>query len=120
MIKVENLNFNKDIPDNLERNRILKDMGRILKDSVREIDIACRYTNDRFVVIFPDASIHSIKSYVQEIIENFKEFTEEEGLKFQASVVQGNSGRDRHDLLMLAEAAIKQAQSEGKIIYYKE
>jgi diguanylate cyclase (GGDEF)-like protein len=64
----------KEINDkygHLEGDNILKELGASINSSVREVDIACRYGGDEFVIICPDASETEARAICERILKNF-------------------------------------------------
>lgn len=51
---------------------LLSLLGRVLLESIREIDIACRYGGDEFCIIMPRTKIVDAKQVVERFIEKFK------------------------------------------------
>jgi len=63
----------KDINDNFgheEGDRVLKNVVKLLKSTLREIDIICRMGGDEFLLIFPDSSLQDASLIKGRINEN--------------------------------------------------
>lgn len=51
---------------------VLKAMGELLQESIRESDIACRYGGEEFLIIMPDASFEDTKKRAQQLKTQIK------------------------------------------------
>lgn len=51
---------------------LLKLVGKIIKASLRDTDIGCRYGGDEFAIILPRSSVESAEILAKRLIENFE------------------------------------------------
>ena len=56
-------------------DEVLKELGALLKSSLRDSDLAFRYGGDEFVVILPDTEREQAKRVAERIIERVKNYT---------------------------------------------
>ena len=66
----------KQINDNeghLKGDEVLRKIGQILKHTLREVDIPCRYGGDEFCIILPSCDIECATIVSQKIIQEFSE-----------------------------------------------
>jgi diguanylate cyclase (GGDEF)-like protein len=71
MLDLDNLKPINDNYGHLTGDRVLSQVGRLLKESIRSSDILCRYAGDEFVVILPEAGDKEAMGAVERIKENF-------------------------------------------------
>ena len=65
----------KELNDQLghaEGDRVLKEFGEMISQSIRKSDRAFRYGGDEFVVLLPDADEHGLRRVAQSIVENVR------------------------------------------------
>jgi len=63
----------KDINDTFgheEGDKVLKEVVKLLKSTLREIDIICRMGGDEFLLIFPDSSLKEAPLIKEKLIKN--------------------------------------------------
>lgn len=53
-------------------DEILKTVGRLIQDSLRETDIGCRYGGDEFALILPRSTLEDADIVTKRLIANFK------------------------------------------------
>lgn len=56
-------------------DKVLEDVGRVLIDSVRSIDIPCRYGGDEFCLILPRTQISDAKMICDRVLKRFDDQT---------------------------------------------
>ena len=62
-----------DIEGHIKGDEVLKKTGQILQNSIREVDIPCRYGGDEFAVILPNCNIQNANIICEKIIKAFNE-----------------------------------------------
>lgn len=119
MIDIDNFKTYNDTFGHLEGDRLLKSFGKILKSSLRVVDIVCRYAGDEFVVILPETGVSEakvaakkIKSAIEGGLSNQK-ITISVGL---AKYVGPNMSK--YDLILKADTALYEAKKQGKNTIY--
>lgn len=56
-------------------DQVLKDIGAVMKHTVRETDDVIRYGGDEFVIILPDISVKKIREKAEQILRNISGLT---------------------------------------------
>lgn len=115
MIDVDNFKSYNDTFGHLEGDTLLQAMSNVFKQSVREIDVVCRYAGDEFVVILPETDIPQAIF----IAERIKKAVEGFSLKRKVTVSIGigkctTHNTNRYDLIKRADMALSKAKKEGK------
>lgn len=112
-----------------ERNRLLQRLAEILKGTVREIDFVARYGEETFAFILPYAEEKEalkVAKRLQQALSDHLPFPEADSYSsfpFSMGIAVGlPKERKVDDLFYQAEAALIQAQKEGKnrIKIYKD
>jgi diguanylate cyclase (GGDEF)-like protein/PAS domain S-box-containing protein len=100
---------------------ILRELGNLLLEHVREEDIACRYGGDEFIIVLPDASQAVTHERAEFICEYAKQFhLQFEGRAFEAVTfslgiaVFPEDGVISADLLKVADDALYRAKRGGR------
>lgn len=105
----------------LAGSMVLKEMGALLKRSLRDVDIIIRYGGDEFTIILvetnPDAT-SSVCERLRRGIENHT-FLTEQGLNLRLTASLGyacypTDTSSKHDLLEMADKAMYQSKFSGK------
>jgi len=109
--KEVNDNFGHQAGDN-----VLSVIGGLILESIRKMDIACRYGGEELAVIMPNTDLSSSKIIAERIRKKIEEY-EFDGFKVTASI--GLSIFDSHannttDLVYLADIALYKAKMNGK------
>ena len=101
-------------------DQILRKIAQILKENIREIDIAARYGGEEFCVLLPDTDLEGAQ-YAAERIRQATEKTviEVYDNKVQATVSVGlatfsKNGETLEELLERADQALYKAKEEGR------
>lgn len=100
---------------------VLKEMGALLKRSLRDLDIIIRYGGDEFTIILvetnPDAT-SAVCERIRKGIENHT-FLRDQGLDLKLTASLGyacypTDTRSKHDLLEMADKAMYMSKYSGK------
>jgi diguanylate cyclase (GGDEF)-like protein len=102
-------------------SQVLIELGKVLIDSLRDVDIIARYGGDEFVVVLPETSVettHHIVKRLQKHIREFK-FLKKKGLKIKLTVSFGIAGfpvhaKNKEDLLKASDYAMYIAKNSGR------
>ncbi|MBL1142615.1 MAG: GGDEF domain-containing protein [Proteobacteria bacterium] len=108
-------NFKKinDSQGHIKGDEILQSIGQILKDNIREIDIACRYGGDEFCLIFPECNIENAKIVCKKIIKNFNLKYPDLSLSFGVVEATPNKYIDNNKIIRDADEKMYQAKKEA-------
>ena len=122
MIDIDNF---KQINDSLGHkvgDEILQDVGRLIKESIREIDVAARYGGEEFAVVLPYGGGQSVKKVgerIRALIED-QTFTVQgngEGRRVTVSVggaIFPDNADTADSLIESADSMLYKAKREGK------
>jgi diguanylate cyclase (GGDEF)-like protein len=97
-----------------EGNKILRSVGKILQETVREIDIACRYGGDEFAVILPETAREDARRIAERIRETIAGAAFARLVTASLGVGIYLKGINRHELTSRADMALCQAKRGGK------
>ena len=114
MVDVDELKPYNDTYGHLEGDKLLKRVAKTLMDSLREVDIVCRYGGDEFVVILPETDV----SHAEIVVEKIKKGIDRLQLKRKVTVSTGvakyTDNMNRYDLILQADAFLYEAKKEKK------
>ena len=121
MIDLDHFKLVNDTHGHLCGDRVLRDFGKILEESIRKYDVACRYGGEEFAVILPDTSLEKAAALCERFRERIKafEFTLEDltvhiTTSVGVAACQAGAAINREQLIDLADKALYQAKSEGR------
>lgn len=103
-------------------DRVLQDMARIIKDGIREVDLAARYGGEEFAVVLPYADTDGAMIVAQRILEAVRAYRLEDELAGRAEGITVSIGlatcpadNDQADhLIETADRLLYKAKSSGK------
>lgn len=108
-------NYN-DLYGHIAGDELLKEVGRIIKNSIRTADIPFRYGGDEFVILFPDTDLEDTFSVAERIRKNIEEEMKKRNVLLTCSFglalwpVDGVKGAE---LLNAADVAAFEAKHRG-------
>lgn len=114
MIDIDNFKMYNDTYGHLEGDALLKRMSTILSGNLREVDIACRYAGDEFVVILSETSMSSAKIVAEKIQKSFNNLDLKRAGSLSIGIAECQKTMDRHDLVLKADTALYLAKNGGK------
>jgi diguanylate cyclase (GGDEF)-like protein/PAS domain S-box-containing protein len=102
-------------------DEMLSELGRLLKNSIRVGDIACRYGGDEFLLILPNTQVDIARLRAEQLRNQVKTISvrNQAGKYLNISASFGiatwpDHGDSATDLLMVADAAMFRAKDEGR------
>jgi len=95
----------------LEGDRILKHIGKVLKDSLRKMDSAYRVGGEEFVIMLPHTSKEEAKNVAERIREVVHQLFYH---KYQITVSIGVADSTSDNILQEADQAMYRAKKNGK------
>lgn len=113
----------KSINDNyghVQGDSVLKEIGSILKDSTRKIDIVARYGGEEFAILSNDTSLNNTCILAEKIRKNVESYafrTEKQPLRVTISLGVASLAADAHnimDLIEMADSSLYQAKEGGR------
>lgn len=125
MIDIDDFKRCNDTYGHLVGDVVLRDVGRIMKECVREIDLIARYGGEEFSVILPETNRQGAwlvaERIRKRIAENvFKAY--DETLKITVSIgisVYPEDASDDRDLIERSDAALYAAKKAGKNVVWE-
>jgi len=100
---------------------LLHEVGRLLREKVRQSDISCRYGGEEFVLILPDSSLADTQQRVEQICGLVKELKIRHGDQLLGTITlsAGIAGAPEHgftapELLRAADNALYAAKQAGR------
>jgi len=103
-----------DTKGHVEGDRILKEIGMLLKEQVRSMDIACRYGGEEFTVILPETSQDAAFSIAERLRKSVEAAFSGLTTVSLGVVTCMNSSIDENTMIKHADAALYKAKSLGK------
>ncbi len=122
MIDIDNFKRYNDTHGHPKGNAVLRQLGEILRNQCREVDVVARYGGEEFSVIMPETSSEKVVETVNIIREKVATFpfegreTQPGGcitISVGISSYRGD-GQDAHALIEHADAALYKAKQMGK------
>ena len=103
-------------------DRVLQDMARIIKDGIREVDLAARYGGEEFAVVLPYADTDGAMIVAQRILETVRAYRPEgdlagqvEGITISIGLATCPADDDQADnLIKTADRLLYKAKASGK------
>ncbi len=118
------LDYFKSVNDthgHLMGSQVLIEVGKILLNSLRNVDVVARYGGDEFVAILPETDVETTFKITKRIHETFHKyvFLEKEGLDVKLTASFGIAGfpqhaKDKTSLIRLADQAMYKAKGMGR------
>lgn len=117
IIDIDNFKAINDTRGHLFGDLVLKELASLLKSSIREEDIACRYGGEEFLIIIPETNSEGALILGNRIRQCLKEtpFFTENGISFSGGTANyPENARDTMALVRAADMALYQAKDSGK------
>jgi diguanylate cyclase (GGDEF)-like protein len=108
---------------------LLREVGRVLGETLRKSDIACRYGGEEFVLVLPNSSLADIFERIEEIRLAVRELQIRHGdrllgaVTVSAGVAEAREGMTARELLREADEALYAAKHAGRdrvVLYEKK
>ncbi|MEW6418583.1 MAG: diguanylate cyclase [Nitrospirota bacterium] len=97
-------------------DELLREIGRLLKESVRANDLTFRYGGDEFIILFPNTELEDASSVVERVRKNIEEEMKERRISLTASFGLASwptDGARSNEILDAADAAAFLAKQRG-------
>ena len=120
MVDIDRFKEYNDRYGHLVGDVILKEVAKIIKDSLRQIDLVCRYGGEEFSIILTETDRTGAMFAAERIrqsVETRHIRAYDEDLKVTISIgisVFPSQGRDIHELLEKADQSLYQAKQTGR------
>jgi diguanylate cyclase (GGDEF)-like protein len=126
MIDLDNFKLINDRHGHLFGDWVLQAFARLLIDSIREKDVACRYGGDEFVVLMQDVDAKAL-AYIKKRIEaNVEEWIQNNkklkglGISIGTSIQQPGEFQDINSLIRSADKSMYSIKRTKKVGYLNE
>jgi len=125
MLDIDDFKKINDIYGHLVGDVVLKDIGRIIKENIREIDLACRYGGEEFAVMLPETSrdgAYSVAERIRKCAEESVFRAYDERLKLTVSLGVASYPDDSSNppgLIEAADEALYKGKRSGKNVVCK-
>lgn len=114
MLDVDNFKSYNDAFGHLEGDALLKGIAQILRGSLREVDILCRYAGDEFAIILPETDKEGAQKTSQRILDAIKQREFKKEVRLSIGVAIYYSGMNRQNFIRKADSALYEAKHQGK------
>jgi diguanylate cyclase (GGDEF)-like protein len=114
LIDLDNFKRYNDEKGHLEGDKVLIEYAKMMRSSVRDVDLICRYGGDEFIVVLPETD----KSFARAVAERIRKKIVKVGHKSKITLSIGVSaypldGEDKNSLVMSADKACYSAKKGG-------
>lgn len=121
MADIDNFKRVNDQFGHQQGDKVLNQVARILKQSLRAMDVAGRYGGEEFIMVFPDTDAETARE-IAERIRGRIESTFQSSCRITISMGMASypevEGKTRH-LIQIADQALYRAKREGKNQLYR-
>ena len=120
MCDIDNFKLINDTYGHPKGDIILKELGNIIKNNIRESDFAGRYGGEEFLIIFNTNNVELIKQRIDKINYEFANCGIIPNISFSAGISLFNQSKHIKEVIDEADSALYEAKNSGKnksIIY---
>ena len=114
MFDVDDLKSYNDVYGHLEGDRLLKEISRAVKESLRVVDVVCRYAGDEFMIILLETSILQVKVVAEKIKQAVSSLRLKRMITLSMGIATCRKNINVHDFILKTDQALYQAKKEGK------
>ena len=121
MMDLDHLKRINDFYGHAAGDAVLRELGKLIKRSIRISDIPCRYGGDEFLLVLPETSIETALMRAQKIARYFRELNIPFGTQtlgeFSVSIGIACTtlhGHTQQDLMDAADKALYKAKNAGR------
>jgi diguanylate cyclase (GGDEF)-like protein len=114
MLDLDNFKSYNDTFGHQEGDELLRNVGRIMKETLRETDLVCRYAGDEFCVVVSDISADDLRTVAQKIITAIGEFPFKRKVTMSIGIAKFQEGLSKKDFINKADEALYKAKHSGK------
>ena len=116
-LDMDHFKNHNDAYGHLAGDEVLKELGRIVHESVRRIDICFRYGGDEFAVLLPETDLQGTTKTAERIRKAVEAHTDLRGMPQTCSIgiaLWPTNGVMREEIIRSADAALYYAKQMGK------
>lgn len=122
LIDIDHFKWVNDCYGHLTGDETLKNLARIVRNSVRDSDLVARYGGDEFLIALPSSASDAVSALANRILADLKESpigTGDDAYVLTCSIGSATYPSDSpietcHDLIMLADQAMYAAKRAGR------
>lgn len=118
MIDIDDFKSYNDTFGHLQGDALLKKVGGVITENVREVDIACRYAGDEFVVILPQTEVKEARIVSEKIRKRIEQLSLKRKVTLSIGIAGFGKDMNRYDFILKADTALYNAKKEGKDTVY--
>lgn len=115
LIRIDIDNFRGVIKDlgQKKANQLLRRIGDAITRSLRDVDIACRYAGDEFIIILPEAGTETAKYIAHKIKKDITKINFVRPVTVSMGIAKYRENMDRYDLISKVTSALNIAKKKG-------
>lgn len=109
------LNHFKEYNDtfgHLEGDELLKRVAHVLHANIRNIDIACRYAGDEFVIILPETRFEQAGTITKKLRKKIEEIPSKHKVTISIGIAAYHKDMSRHDFILRADTKLYEAKRQ--------
>jgi len=114
MMCLENIGPDHSPFAHLEHDILLKEVGKVIKENLHNVDTAYHYVGDEFVVILPETMTSDAEMIAEKILRNSLELSFMQSMSLNIGIAEYGEGMNRRDLILKANSALYKAKKDGK------
>jgi len=114
MIDVDDFKSYNDTYGHLEGDTLLKKISKALRETLRNVDIVCRYAGDEFVVILPECKVSEAEIVAEKIRKRVEGLSLKRKVTLSIGVGRYAPNMSCRDLILQADQALLKGKKEGK------
>ncbi|MCM8758747.1 MAG: sensor domain-containing diguanylate cyclase [Candidatus Omnitrophica bacterium] len=122
MCDIDNFKYYNDKNGHLAGDKVLKDIARLIHQSIKGSDIAARYGGEEFIIVFPETDketaykiCDTIRKRIEEVNFQGEEFQPEGDLTISFGISQfPGDGQNCEELIRKADTALYEAKKQGR------
>ncbi len=122
LMDMDNFKFYNDTHGHPAGDRLLRELAAIIKSSIRNIDIPCRYGGEEFVIILPETDKKGAMVIAQKLVEKIRShpfpYCEQQPLGFVSASLGlatfPDDATEKDELIQVADEALYAAKRGGK------
>ena len=101
MLDIDNFIEYNEAYGRAEGDILIKNLGKLLKNNAREVDVVCRYAGDEFVVILPETDVSQAKFVALKLLNVIKKLKAKKTITVSLGVAGYSEGIKSSDLIAL-------------------
>lgn len=111
MLDIDNFKNYNDTYGHLQGDGALFNVAKEIKNSVRDLDVPCRYGGEEFIVILPSTKLELAYVVAERIRENIEKNTD---VTVSVGVTEYNDDSDYEKFIKRVDSAMYEAKKSGK------